>query len=703
MGNTVSRDHAKLPFGYTHARKDHSFNTSSVAKRRFATLLLRTADTASVTPLPIQDGASSVASIPETVSLPPLLNAHESSSSSHPVHPLAPSGSTHHSSSSSSELISDNQGNMVVPDTAPESVTGAGTLTDIDHPPAAVPESDMLETSTRTAARARTTARSSLANSIHMGQTPSTQPDMAHAAPASSQPSSSARYEQESYSSIQRQRQCSLRTQEEQDSDMDIISALGIADQPYRGTAPSYDFFSGTASSPPCTSSQKLPSPPHQGQQTTLIKQDSFAMLVSGSKSLQLQGDYETRVSNSPSAAVRSDFRGHPSFSKRVLSYELKGSERELLQLQEEDEELSDSWDDGTLKLDGAGDTDSILDEESEHLSPIPFSDLPSLTNIGLCSHGIVKLSSNIRLLAAATCVQICCNELSRIPAEIGFLRNLTLLDLSKNRLTHLPESIIHLTKLVELKLSMNQLTSIPAGIGGLTKLAVLSLDNNLLESIPSQIGLIKGLVNLDLSDNPITVLPAEVGKLQFLRRLKLERCPLVEEFSHSPLHSPPTLLELAARVIVRHDVPMPTMLLPHLKNYIKSARPCTFCDGPYIDSYVKRGKIIEKNEVHIPLEYTLCQPHWNTELERIKLLFCKRPITSPPVKPSTAPQGPVGHIKVAKKQSAKSESSSSGPTTGGADSPGTSAGASTGAQPSATPVNGNRPGYRKYASEKPL
>lgn len=49
----------------------------------------------------------------------------------------------------------------------------------------------------------------------------------------------------------------------------------------------------------------------------------------------------------------------------------------------------------------------SAPDEDVAHLSPIPFSELPSLTNIGLCSHGIVKLSSNIRLLSSTTCLQV--------------------------------------------------------------------------------------------------------------------------------------------------------------------------------------------------------------------------------------------------------------------------------------------------------
>ncbi|KAF8978507.1 hypothetical protein BGZ46_006397 [Entomortierella lignicola] len=406
-----------------------------------------------------------------------------------------------------------------------------------------------------------------------------------------------------------------------------------------------------------------------------LTKQDTL-IICSSNKSNQQGGagvgvgEYETQVS---STAVGSDFRGHASY-KSAPSYELKGNQVH----KQQDDDYLDSWDENTLRLERC-EAESIMDEEMGQLSPIPFSELPNLTNIGLCSYGIVKLSSNIRLLASATCVQICCNELSSIPAEIGYLRNLTLLDLSKNNLTSLPETITNLTKLVDLKLSYNQLEYIPAGIGGLTKLAALSLDNNKLESIPHQIGLIKGLVNLDLSDNPITVLPAEIGKLQFLRRLKLDRCPLVEEFSHSPLHSPPTLLELAARVIVRHDIPVPPMMVPHLKEYISSAGTCSFCDGPYFDSWVKRGKMIEKNEATIPLEYTLCQPHWNTEQERIKLLFCKRPITSPPLKkPASATTSQQG----------KGDS-----TLGGGNTAQSSSDASSTNSP-------NRPLNRKYLSE---
>ncbi|KAF9354717.1 hypothetical protein BGX26_007457 [Mortierella sp. AD094] len=281
-------------------------------------------------------------------------------------------------------------------------------------------------------------------------------------------------------------------------------------------------------------------------------------------------------------------------------------------------------------------------DEDVSHFSPIPFSDLPSLTNIGLCSHGIVKLSSNIRLLTSTTCLQVCCNDLCSVPVEIGFLRNLTLLDLSKNSLTSLPDSIQFLTKLSDLKLSFNYIESLPSAIGELTKLTSLCVDNNRLTKIPSQISRLKNLATLDLDDNPITVLPAEIGQLHYLRRLRLDRCPLVKEFVHSPLNSPPTLLELAARVIVRHRVDVPTILPSHLKSYLKTSQRCSFCSGPYFESSFKRGKMIEKNDNVIPLEYTLCAPHWNTDMERIKLLFGPRSATSPPLPPPKATHSPT-------------------------------------------------------------
>ncbi|KAG9070119.1 hypothetical protein KI688_009451 [Linnemannia hyalina] len=306
----------------------------------------------------------------------------------------------------------------------------------------------------------------------------------------------------------------------------------------------------------------------------------------------------------------------------------------------------------------------SAPDEDVAHLSPIPFSELPSLTNIGLCSHGIVKLSSNIRLLSSTTCLQVCCNDLCAIPPEIGFLRNLTLLDLSKNSLMTIPDTIRFLTKLVDLRLNSNFIDTLPPSIGELTKLTHLSLENNQLKRIPRQLGRLKALTHLVLDDNPITVLPAEVGQLQYLRRLKLERCPLVREFVHSPVHSPPTLMELAARVILRQGMVVPPLMPSHLKAYLRTSQRCSFCDGPYFESSVKRGKMIEKNDVLVPLEYTLCMPHWNTEMERVKLLFGPRPVTSPKPRTSRQTAAAAGLLTTAENGAAAAAAATAGVTT---------------------------------------
>ncbi|CAG8572439.1 15491_t:CDS:2, partial [Racocetra persica] len=237
-------------------------------------------------------------------------------------------------------------------------------------------------------------------------------------------------------------------------------------------------------------------------------------------------------------------------------------------------------------------------------LCPIVFSELQNFKNIGLCRR------------------------------EIGYMKNLTTLDVSKNRLEFIPDTIGFLYKLQELKLSNNQLTWIPSSIGSLKKLGTLLLDDNKITELPPEIGQMKTLVHLDVRDNPLTVLPAELGRLQQLRKLRTDGCPLKTEFVHQLTHSPPTLMELAARTIVRLQVPILEDTTDHIKDYLASAKKCSFCAGPYFESYTKRGKIIDKNEQHIPLEYRLCYPHWNTEQERVSLLFCALPDTAPSPEP---------------------------------------------------------------------
>jgi Leucine-rich repeat (LRR) protein len=251
---------------------------------------------------------------------------------------------------------------------------------------------------------------------------------------------------------------------------------------------------------------------------------------------------------------------------------------------------------------------------------------------------------------------------LTEIPAEIGYMKNLTKLDLSKNKLEHIPDTIGFLHKLSELRLSENQLTSVPSSIGSLKKLLTLMLDYNKIVELPPEIGEIKTLVNLDVRENPITVLPAELGRLQYLRKLRTDGCPLKSEFVHEIVYSPPSLMELAARTIVRQQIPILEDTTEHLKDYLTNAKTCSFCGGPYFESFVKRGKIIDKNDQHIPLEYRLCCPHWNTEQERVSLLFCALPDTAPSSEPYKYPNNSENTITSDSSASMVSDSALSEP-----------------------------------------
>jgi hypothetical protein len=272
---------------------------------------------------------------------------------------------------------------------------------------------------------------------------------------------------------------------------------------------------------------------------------------------------------------------------------------------------------------------------------PILFGQLSSHIQIGLCSHGIIKLSPNIGLLKESKILQVCCNHLRSIPTEIGYMKNLTILSLSQNRLTSLPESIGFLTKLVELRCSLNSLSTLPKSIIALKKLAHLHLDSNCFATLIPEIGELSGLVTFDLSNNPLKLLPSEISKLKALRNLVLENCPLITEFeSPSLFQNPITLKELCARVIVRYRLDIVNNLPTNISAYLQSVNECSFCGGPYFENYIVRGKFITRSTfvnqttgepIPIPLEYKLCSNHWATEEQRLKELFKPLPETAPP------------------------------------------------------------------------
>lgn len=201
----------------------------------------------------------------------------------------------------------------------------------------------------------------------------------------------------------------------------------------------------------------------------------------------------------------------------------------------------------------------------------------------------------------------------------------------SHNTITFIPDTICHLSRLTEFNISHNQLQELTPFIRHLDKLHTLILGHNQLKEINAGAIINSNLALLDLSYNPITILPAEITQLPFLRRLRLEGCPLTTSIDvFSTVHNPPSLLEICARNIIVNrqnkrqsaEEDEQQVLTEPLSQYISSYKVCSHCHGPYFDSFVSRGRWIDRNDVWIPLEYRLCSAHWSSEEDRMYSMF---------------------------------------------------------------------------------
>jgi Leucine-rich repeat (LRR) protein len=338
-----------------------------------------------------------------------------------------------------------------------------------------------------------------------------------------------------------------------------------------------------------------------------------------------------------------------------------------------------------------SGSSAMTVSTHSVQLEALKFGELPrNCTSIGMCGKSLRKLSPNIGLLQNIVCLQLCCNQLRSLPAEIGYLSKLRSLDLSGNQLRRLPETIGHLSELTVLRLSRNRLQELPRSLRHLHRLERLSLDRNRLTEIPSEIGQLKRLTCIDVRWNTeLYALPAEVARLAMLRRLRATGCPLQRRrISHReramndaltftpiilvggetvpPLDEsannaarqatngatssqaseptpytlpkdpvgPPSLRELAARTIIRHQIPIPVTLPTVLKRYLASAGQCSECGGPYFEHIFWRHRLFTKQYRELWLEHRLCSNHWTNEHGRIASLFGELPSTAPVVEP---------------------------------------------------------------------
>ncbi|KAG2205882.1 hypothetical protein INT46_006915 [Mucor plumbeus] len=254
-----------------------------------------------------------------------------------------------------------------------------------------------------------------------------------------------------------------------------------------------------------------------------------------------------------------------------------------------------------------------------------------TLHEVYLSYRSIYRLSPNIAMLTMIRKLDLSNNHLTELPESIGYMQNLEALSIAKNRIKSLPDTIGYLSSLIELDVSFNELKFVTPCIGYLGKLKTLSLAFNQITHLPTDVIGLVGLISVDLTRNPLRILPAEISKLPFLRRMRLEDCPFDSDLTYPLRHSAPSLVEICARTVIRKQIKIDhhPYLPHHMIEYIKSAKSCTSCHGPYYESYVLRGRLMEKADVHIPLEYTLCSAHWSNAEDRILSMFSAQPDTS--------------------------------------------------------------------------
>ena len=87
---------------------------------------------------------------------------------------------------------------------------------------------------------------------------------------------------------------------------------------------------------------------------------------------------------------------------------------------------------------------------------------------------------------------------------------------------------------------------------------------------------------------------------------------------------------EIAARALVRVDVPPPDLLPDELTAYLQSAHRCSECRGPYFGAPIRRVRWTVRNGYTVPWVHDLCSNHWHDEATAVAFRFQTRVPTAP-------------------------------------------------------------------------
>lgn len=281
---------------------------------------------------------------------------------------------------------------------------------------------------------------------------------------------------------------------------------------------------------------------------------------------------------------------------------------------------------------------------KSVQLSHNNFLELPpeigSFTNLvilDISNNGLTSISDSIMGLVNLRSL-IARNNLldsSSISKEFSGLTSLEVLNFSGNRFSEFPEHVLDLTNLKSLYLGANQLTEIPSTVKNLRHLEILYMGGNCLRDVPAELGHLRKLTSLILCDNQLQSLPPTFVHLKKLRslmlhnnrlstlpqeivslnlvELSLRNNPLVIKFVQDLSFDPPSLMELAGRVIKIEKVPFTSVdLSKDMFQYLSSAQRCVnpSCKGVYFSARVENVKFVDFcGKYRLPLLQYLCSP----------------------------------------------------------------------------------------------
>ncbi|XP_023299961.2 leucine-rich repeat-containing protein 58 [Lucilia cuprina] len=258
-----------------------------------------------------------------------------------------------------------------------------------------------------------------------------------------------------------------------------------------------------------------------------------------------------------------------------------------------------------------------ILDLSSNQLTSLPeaIAQLPLVTlvakNNQLTNQSLPKTFTMKNQQSSLKELNLSGNLLTHFPEQVIELRNLKYLYVGGNQITAISKDIWKMQGLQVLSMGGNLITEVPEAVGVLSQLQALVLCDNLIENLPTSIARLKNLKSLLLHKNRLKHLPKDIVALKNLAELSLRDNPLVVRFVQDMALNPPTLMELAARIVKSSgievgpgDVPQTTL------EYLSCANCCVNpnCKGVFFDNRVEHIKFVDFcGKYRVPLLQYLC------------------------------------------------------------------------------------------------